>query len=62
MLLDVDTVDEDAANTDLISAREEGGGDFREHSISVAFPGRNITTNREENAKIRELRGSKADR
>ena len=30
-------MEEDAAKTDLISAKVEGGGDFKEHNISAAF-------------------------
>ena len=48
MLLAVDTVEEEAANTDLISARDETGGDFTEHSIIVTFPRENVTEYREE--------------
>ena len=35
--MDVDTVEEEAANTDLISAREESDGDFLEHSIILTL-------------------------
>ena len=43
LLFDVDTVEEEAANTDRISAREETEGDFLEHNIIFTFLGGYLT-------------------